>query len=480
MTPWIEQEFGGIDLGDQRLSRRLYLIAENMWDSPQSSVAAASKGWAETMGAYRFFDNEAVTVDPILETHREQVAARVRLARLVLHIQDTTELDYTSKKALQGTGPLSKESRQGFFAHSEYVLQEDGLPLGLWHSEICARDPGKHGEAQKRKQLPIEAKESYRWLAGYRRACDIKALSSHPRVISMGDRENDIYEVFEEFQQRRSLGQPAADWIIRSNQDRRLLPLPGAEAQEAQEAQEILKLHAEVQQAPVLGTLTVDIRAKQQFKKVKGNRQASFRTARKALLEIRACQVQLRPPFRRAKKLTPITLWVVMAKEINPPANEDPIEWILLTNLRVKTLKKALQVIRLYCRRWQIEIFHKILKSGCCVEKAQLKTAERLLPRIALQMVVAWRIHYVTMLGRACPDLPASAVFESWEWKPVVVVLRGKGAEKTEPTLGQMVQFIGQLGGHLGRKSDGPPGPKAIWRGMECMHAYATLWQAWQ
>jgi hypothetical protein len=477
MTPWIEQEFAGIDLGDQRLQRRLCRVAQSMWQSPQSSIAAACDGWNETMAAYRLFDNEAVTVDPILEAHREQVAARARLARLVLHIQDTTEADFTSKKALQGTGPLSEESRQGFFAHNEYVLQEDGLPLGLWHTEIYARDPEKHGEAQQRKQLPIEAKESYRWLAGYRRACALKALSPHLRVISMGDRENDIYEVFEEFQQRRSLGQPAADWIIRSNQDRRLLPPEGADTEEAED---ILKLHSEVQQAPVLGTMTVDIRAKQQFKKVKGNRQASFRTARKAVLEILACQVQLRPPFRRGKKLTPITLWVVLAKEIGAPADQEPIEWILLTNLRVKTFKKALQVIKLYCRRWQIEIFHKILKSGCCVEKAQLKTAERLLPRIALQMVVAWRIHYVTMLGRACPELPCSAVFESWEWKPVVVVLRGKGAEKNEPTLGEMVNFIGQLGGHLNRKSDGAPGPKAIWGGMERMHDFATLWQAWQ
>jgi len=190
---------------------------ERMWQSPQSSIAAACGGWSETTAAYRLFDNESVTVDPILKAHQEQVAARVRLARLVLHVQDTTEADFTTKKSLPGTGPLSEESRQGFFAHNEYVLQGDGLPLGLWHTEIYARDPQEHREAQRRKQLPIEAKESYRWLEGYRRACAIRALSAHLRVISMGDRENDIYEVFEEYQQRRSLHQPAADWIIRSN-----------------------------------------------------------------------------------------------------------------------------------------------------------------------------------------------------------------------------------------------------------------------
>jgi hypothetical protein len=474
MSAWIEQEFGQVDLGDKRLERRLRRLVGRMWQSPQSSIAAACGGWNETMAAYRFFENGAVTVDPILRAHRGQVAARVKLARLVLHIQDTTELDYSDKKSLQGTGPLSEQSRQGFFAHSEYLVQGDGLPLGLWHTQIYARDPDEHGQAQQRKQLPIEAKESYRWLEAYRRACALKALSPHLRVISVGDRENDIYEVFEEYEQRRSLGQPVADWIIRSNQDRRLLPA------EQTDAEELLKVHSHIRQAPVLGTTKLHIRAKKQCKKVKGNRQVSFRTARDAVLEIRACQVQLQPPFRPGNKLHPITLWVVMASEVNPPANEDPIEWILLTNLRVKTLNRALKVIQFYCRRWQIEIFHKILKSGCRVEKAQLKTAERLLPRIALQMVVAWRIHYVTLLGRACPDLPCSVLFESWEWKPVVVVLRGKGAEKKEPTLCEMIRLIGQLGGHLGRKSDGHPGPQAMWRGMERMHDFALLWRAWR
>lgn len=472
MSSWIEQEFALINLGDQRLDERLCRLVERMWQSPQSSISAACGTWSETMAAYRLFENEALTVDQILAAHKAQVALRCKSAKLVLHIQDTTELDYSSKKSLAGTGPLSEQSRQGFFAHSEYVVQEEGLPLGLWHSHIYARNPEEHGAAQLRKQLPIEEKESYRWLEGYRRACALKELSEDLQVISMGDRESDIYEVFEEHHYRQSHNQPAADWIIRSNQDRRLLPTGETRGQE------LLKIHCHVEQAPVLGTRTLSIRPKKQFKKVKGNREMSLRTARDAVLEVRACQAQLMPPFRKGRKPTPITLWVVMAKELNPPAGEDPIEWILLTNLEVQTLADALRVVALYCLRWQIEIFHKILKSGCCVEKAQLKTSERLLPRIALQMVVAWRIHYVTLLGRACPELPCGIVFESWEWKPVVVVLHGKGAETNEPTLGQMIKYVGQLGGHLNRKGDGSPGPQTIWRGMQRMHDFAILWKA--
>jgi hypothetical protein len=477
MSPWIQQEFACLDLGDERLNRRLRQVLEKMWQSPQGSTAAACGSWKETMAAYRLFDHEALTPEQILIPHREQVVARCRLAKVVLHIQDTTELDYSKKKSLAGTGPLSEESRQGFFAHNEYVVQaEGGLPLGLWHTDIHARDPEEQGESERRKQLPIEAKESYRWLEGYRRACALQELCPEVEVISTSDRESDIYEIFAEHQQRRALNQVAAGWIIRSNQDRTLLPSGNTPAPDP----ELLKLHACLEQAPMLGTTTVEIRAKQQLKKKQGSRKLTQRTARKAVLAVRACEVQLKPPFRKGTKLTPITLRVVMAKEIDPPAGEDPIQWILLTNLAVHSLEEALHVIALYCLRWQIEVFHRILKSGCRVEQAQLKTAERLRPRIALQMVVAWRIHHLTLAGRACPDLPCGILFDPCEWKPVVVVVRGKGAETTEPTLAEMIHYIGQLGGHLNRKSDGNPGPQTIWRGMDRMHDFAILWQAWQ
>ncbi len=476
MSDWIDQEFAGVHLGDKRLDRRLIKVVERMWQSPQDSTPAASGSWKETTGAYRLYDNEAVTPEQILAPHQEQVVARCRLAKAVVLIQDTTELDYSKQKLLEGTGPLSEESRQGFFAHNEYVVQEEGgLPLGLWHTNIHARDPEEHGESKLRKQLPIEEKESFRWLEGYRRACQLQERCPEVRVISTCDREGDIYELFVEYQQRREQNQVAADWIIRSNQDRSLLP--PADAQGPQP--ELLKLHSCVEQAPVLGTITLNVSAKEQLKKKKGDRRLIQRKARKAVLEVRACKAQLKPPFRKGTKLPPATVGIVMAREIDPPAGEEPIEWILLTNLPVENLADALRVIERYCLRWQVEVFHKILKSGCRVEEAQFKSDARLRPRIALQMVVAWRIHYVTLAGRACPDLPCGILFDSCEWKAVVVVVRGKAAENTEPTLGDMIKYLGQLGGHLNRKSDGFPGPKTIWRGMQRMHDFAIMWQAW-
>jgi len=231
--------------------------------------------------------------------------------------------------------------------------------------------------------------------------------------------------------------------------------------------------------APVLGTATLEIRSKEQCKKVQGNRQLTLRTARTAPLEIRACQVELVPPRRpHGQKLSRIKMWVLRAKELHTPAGQETIEWILLTDFQARTLKKALQILKLYTLRWQIEVFHKVLKSGCRVEDNPPEDIARLEPRLAVQMVVAWRIHYVALLGRECPDLPADVLFEDWEWKPVLVVVRGKQAPLEVPSLAQMIAWIAKLGGHIGRKSDGPPGPQTIWKGMAKMFAYGELWKA--
>jgi hypothetical protein len=471
MDSWITGEFSSVDLGDVRRDRRLLKAARRMWETPGGSTQGASKGWAEAMGAYRLWDSEDVTAEAILAAHHDQVRERAKAHPVLLHIQDTTELNFTKKKALQGKGPLASLDRQGFFAHSEYLLEGAGLPLGLWHSFIYARSAEEHGQSAQRKQQPIEEKESFRWLEGYRRACELRASSPKQLVIALADREADIYELFEAYRQRWARHQPAAHWIIRCNQDRLLNPQPDGPEQ--------TKIKAAVAAAPLLGTMILKIRAKEQCKKVKGNRRLSLRSARTAELEIRACSVELAPPWRpKGRELSPIQIWVVQALEIKPPAGEEPIEWILLTDFKVRTLQKALQILKLYSLRWQIEVFHKILKSGCRVEDSQLKTAERLLPRLALQMIIAWRIHYVTLLGRACPDLPCGAVFEEWEWKPVVVIFRGKEYQDQEPSLAQMNAWVGQLGGHLGRKSDGPPGPQTMWKGMAQVFDYAILWRA--
>jgi hypothetical protein len=469
---WIETEFQTVQFGDVRRSKRFKKVLEAMWQSPGASQRGAAGTWAEAIGSYRLWKASEVTDEAILAAHQDQVRERSRAHRMILHIQDTTELDMTPHKQLQ-SGPLTESTRRGLFAHSEYVLQEDGVPLGLWYSHLWTRSDEEYGQTHLRKKQPIEEKESLRWLEAFGRACHLRALCPKQLVISLADREGDIYEIFEEYEQRLGRGEPVAHWIIRSQHNRAITSV------NEQDLEEHARLKAVVEAAPLLGIKSLEIRSKKQCNKVKGSRKWTLRTARTAQLEIRASVMELRPPRRPGgQKLTPLSITVLMAKEIDPPAGEPPIEWILLTPFKVRTLKKALQILRIYALRWQIEVFHKILKSGCRVEDHPPEEIERLRPRLAAQMILAWRIHYVTLAGRECPELSADVVFDEWEWKPMVVMVYGKDAPLKPPTLAQMIAWIAKLGGYIGRKGDGPPGPQSIWKGIAKMLAYGELWRA--
>ncbi|MBW1894051.1 MAG: transposase [Deltaproteobacteria bacterium] len=173
MKAWIIKELATADLGDNRLQKRMELILERLTESPMESIKSAFKGWAEVIGAYRFLNNKKTDVEGILKPHQDATLERVKEFKRVLFVQDTTELDYTPKKSMEGTGPLSFLNRQGFLAHNQLVITPERLPLGLWGTQIYARDEAEHGKSEKRKQKPIEEKESFRWLQGYQDACEL-------------------------------------------------------------------------------------------------------------------------------------------------------------------------------------------------------------------------------------------------------------------------------------------------------------------
>jgi len=472
MNAWIENEFATADLGDRRLKERLKVVASRIFDKPQASIKSALRGWAEVIGAYRLFNNRNVTVEAVLAPHRDAVLERVKEHQRVLVVQDTSELDYTTKSKLKGKGPLSDLSRTGFFAHNHLIVTPEGLALGVWDTVIYARDEKEHGKSEDRKQKPIEEKESNRWLEGYRQACRLAQLAPQTEVISCADREGDIYEVFEDWHQRSAQGEKAAQLLIRLRQDRRIV----ADPEEVQP-----KLLAKLSACPLLGTLCVHVKKKTQYKKDKnGSRHKQIRSARKAIVEIRATDVTLVPPARPDRKLSKISLHVVLAKEKAPPTGEDPICWVLLTTLKADDFQGNLEIVRLYAERWGIECFHRVLKTGCKVEELQLKEDESIKPAIALYMIIAWRVMYVTKLGRECPDLPCDVVFEEEEWKALCVIAHGRQALKSKPSLGRFILLVAQFGGYLGRKADGPPGAQAIWIGMSRVIDFALAWKKFQ
>jgi hypothetical protein len=473
MNAWIEDELTTAELGDKRLKERLKLIASRIFDKPQASIKSALRGWAEIIGAYRFFNNSKATVEAIFVPHRDATLERVKEHNRVLIVQDTSELDYTTKSKLKGKGPLSTVSREGFFAHNHLIVTPEGLALGVWDTEIYARDEQEHGKATQRKQKPIEEKESNRWLVGYRKACHLAQMAKDTEVISCADREGDIYEVFEDWHQRTGRGEKVAQLLLRLRQDRRIV----ADHQEEARSKLLTKLSS----CPVLGTVSVHVKKKTQYKKDKnGNRQKQIRSARTAIVEIRATDVTLVPPARPDRKLSNISLHVVLAQEKVPPTGEEPICWVLLTTLKADDFQGNLEIVRLYAERWQIECFHRVLKTGCKVEELQLKTDESIKPAIALYMIIAWRVLYVMKLGRECPDLPCDVVFEEEEWKVSCVIVHGRQALKNKPSLGQFILLVAQFGGYLGRKSDGPPGAQAIWQGMSRVTDFALAWKTLQ
>ena len=471
MAEDIRQEFSGIDLNDSRRDRRLLEVAAALAKDPQRSICAATGGWAETMGAYRLLNNEKVTPAALLAPHQTAVVRRCEGFACVVVAQDTTEMDFTAMKSTEGLGPLNDEKRRGFFLHGLYAVSEQGLPLGVFGAEIILRDDANFRIKSTRKNRPIEEKESYRWVEGYRKTCELARAVPDCEVFSVSDREGDIFEVFEAWQKAAETGEPRAEWLIRANQDRALLNVVDGDP---------ARLFAALEAAPEVGQIEFEVAARA-AKKVqkKGQTPAAPRSARKVVQSLRAIEITPRPPKRPGGKGQALSIFAVLAEEIDPPLGEPPLRWILLTSKPVRTAEEAERMLKLYLRRWDIEVFHKVLKSGCKVEEIQLKTVEALLRALMIYMVIAWRILYLTNLGRHCPELPCSVIFEEDEWKATCAVLK-RPLEAGEPSLGEFIPMIGKLGGHLGRKSDGPPGPASIWRGLIRVTDFANGWAACQ
>jgi hypothetical protein len=174
----------------------------------------------------------------------------------------------------------------------------------------------------------------------------------------------------------------------------------------------------------------------------------------------------LKPP-RRKSQLAPVPVWAVYAKEIDPPEDVEELEWMLLTTVEVTCKDDAFQRLSWYARRWGIEVYHRILKSGCCVEARQLETSRRLSNCLAIDLIVAWRIYHMVAMGEQTPDVPCTIYFTPSEWRALTTfVTKTKVPRPTPPSLNEAVRMLATLGGHLGRKHDGHPGAEVLWRGM--------------
>ena len=470
LAPWVMDEVKTAKLGDKRLNTRLGLVLSELAARPTASIPAACGGRAEMVAAYRFCENESTNFDNVLQPHVDATRQRMAAQPVVLLAQDTSEIDVTRpEQQVTGAGPLDGNSRRGALLHLMHAFTPDGTPLGTVFGTAWVREEEPVNESLSRAEraaIPIEKKESYRWVVTLQQASEEARHCPATQLINVADSEADIYEVLVE----GTSDARRVDWIVRACQDRALLCDNGENTGEKLLRQYVL-------QQPVLFEKTIQVRGRKAKVacETRGRRQP--RQSREAEVVVRATRVTLRPPWRSDRKLPPVTVNVVLVSEVNPPPDDVPIEWLLLTNLPIDTMEQVRQVIQYYCVRWMIEIFFRVLKSGCRVEERLFEHMDRLLTCLAVYLIVAWRTLYVCRLGRSCPEISCEAVFEPAEWKSVWKVVRREDPPAEPPPLGVFVRMVAQLGGYVNRKRDDPPGPQTVWIGLQRMHDFATCWR---
>jgi hypothetical protein len=471
LAPWVTDEMKLVDLNDQRLNRRLLQILTQLSGQPTASIPAACGGHAELTAAYRFFDNDKVSFDRVLQPHIECTRTRIAAQPVAVLVPDTTELNLTRpEQQVRGAGPLDGNSRRGVLLHLMHAFTPDGTPLGTVQAIPWTRDDDKPVNATltrgQRAAMPIEQKESFRWLLAMRQAREEALRCPGTRIISVADSESDIYEVIAE-----GMESPGRfDWVIRCCQDRALVD-------DLEESAGREYLRQEVLAAPVLYRKTISVRGRTAKVACESRGRRQPRKSRDAEVEVRAARVTLRAPERKAGQEPDVTVNVVLVTEANPPEDDVAVEWLILTSLPIDTPDQVCTIIQYYCTRWMIEILNRVLKSGCRVEKRRFEAVDRLLPCLAVYLIVAWRTLYLTRLGRSCPDLDCEAVFDPAEWQSVYQVVKGEKPPQRPPKLQEMVRMIAQLGGYVSRKQDDEPGPQTMWLGLQRMHDMALCWK---
>jgi hypothetical protein len=342
----------------------------------------------------------------------------------------------------------SKNGAVGLFVHDTLAITPEGVPLGLIDVQCWARDVAEFGKRELRHSLPIEEKESNKWLLSYEAASNVQRNCPAIMVISVGDRESDVYELFVKARDTHN----GAHILVRARQTRML----------AEGHEDLWKTVR--QKSPAIITDVVIPRA-------------ANRPARKAKLEVRFMKARLSAPQGK-KRLGEVTLWVVTAQEIDTPIGMEPVEWLLLTTKVVADSADALEVLGWYSRRWGIEVYHRTLKSGCKIERRQLGTADKLEACLAIDMVIAWRIYYLTKMGRETPDVPCTVFFDDYEWKALVThVNQVATLPEKPPTLREAVRMIASLGGFIGRNGDGEPGTQSTWLGIQCLDGISLMFK---
>jgi hypothetical protein len=433
---WVDQELEGAYFQDVRLGKRLRTLLGFMSNGLGQTIPLACQDWANTKAAYRFFSNPRINEEEILSGHFASTQARAAAIQeplLVLH--DTTEFSFQSTGCCIGliSNLPRKRTVCGLLMHSSLVVTTDGLPLGLAAVKFWTRKHFKGTTALKRivnpTRIPIEEKESFKWLENIRHATGL--LQRPADCIHVADREGDIFELFCTAQEA------GTKFLVRTCVDR--LAKDGRTT-----------INRVMRRVEVKGTHEIEV-------------QDADGKKDKAILEIKYETIRVLPPIGKQAAYPELELTVIHARETSEPRRRERIQWKLVTNLPVQSLEDALEKIRWYALRWKIEMFHKILKTGCRAEQAKLRTAERLSRLIAVFCILSWRVFWMTMVQRTDPEITASAAITAQEQ---TILDKLFGIPEKPGALSTYLARIARLGGYLARANDAPPGNTIMWRGL--------------
>jgi hypothetical protein len=425
---------------------------------PGETFCGVARGdWAAVKGYYRLIDqpdDTQVTAEAILAPHRARTVQRMKAHRTVLCIQDGTDLNYSALAQCEGLGVMGANQTgargSGLHLHSTLVVSTEGLPIGVLKAQFTApvAKSGKAKHARHARALAIEQKKTFAWIAGLRECVELHKELPETRQVCMMDREADFFELFDE---QRKTGK--VELLVRAKHDRMTL----ADVQ----------LFDAVRKSPVQSALQIVVPRQSARPKKSKQKARKAREQRTADVQLHFMPIVLRPPSDHKDK-APIALWVVHVREPSPPPDAKGLEWFLLTTCTINSVDDAQACLSWYCLRWRIEDWHRVLKSGCRIEDLAHHSADRLERAVSINLVIAWRIMLMTLLGRACPELPAGVLLSDLEIK-VLQAYASKNNIKQPTHLGDTIRLVARLGGYLGRNNDPPPGHQLMWKGYKVL-----------
>jgi hypothetical protein len=420
-------------------------IINNISNQPGSSIPRQNENWYDVKATYEFYKNDEVTLGALKQAIVGYGAKQVEDQNKLLVLHDISNISFNDLQA-EGLGYLDNKEGRGILCYSSIAANTEGLPLSLLYQHTWVRPLEELGKSAKRKMLSFEAKESYRWHEGMTEVNKLLGKAVHK--IHIADREADVYDLFFHAYESNT------DLLIRARHNRRVAGQS--------------PLWDFVSEQPVGATITLEI------PDPTGKKQRSVQA------EVRYQQVKILRPCNSENQYESVSLNAIEIKEKlgKGMKKEDIVHWKLLTTLEVQSVSEALQCVKWYTYRWLIERFHYVLKSGTKIEELQLEKASSLQKAIAVYSIAAFRIMQLVYKARYYPNVTCEIVLPSSQWKALYILIHKKKQLPIKPpTLEQAVGWIGRLGGHLGRKSDGPPGLKTIWIGYQRLSDATRLYE---